>query len=325
VATSASDPLRIGVFGIGALGRHHTRILSSLEGVALEGIFDPRADVAAAVASEHGARAAASFEDLASRIDAAVLAAPTSVHGELGLALLDRGVHLLVEKPIAATLAEADALIALADARGRVLAVGHVEFHNPAVQALLDAGSDPRFIEIERLGTFSPRSLDVDVILDLMIHDLQILQAMDPSPVVEVRATGIPVLSDRIDIANARLAFASGLVANVTASRISGERVRKLRAFFRDRYFSLDYQAQEIKGYRLELAAGGRSILPANPTVVKAEPLRCELAAFVAACRGEEVRQVDGRAGRRALATALEVVAAAAAVATPVKGAAVLC
>ena len=317
--------LKVGVFGIGALGRHHTRILSGLEGVALEGIFDTRADVAAAVASEHGARVATSFDDLAGRIDAAVLAAPTSLHGELGLALLDRGVHLLVEKPIASTLAEADALIAAAEARGLVLAVGHVEFHNPAVQALLDAGSEPRFIEIERLGTYSPRSLDVDVILDLMIHDLQILQAMDSSPVVEVRATGIPVLSDRIDIANARIAFASGLVANVTASRISGERVRKLRAFFRDRYLSLDYQAQEIKGYRLELASGARSILPANPAVEKAEPLRCELVAFVAACRGEKVRQVDGRAGRRALATALEIVAAAESGPVSARDAAVLC
>jgi predicted dehydrogenase len=319
VATDGRPPLRVGVFGIGALGRHHTRILSGLEGVVLEGIFDTRADVAAAVGAEQGARVAATFDELAGQIDAAVLAAPTSLHGELGLALLERGIHLLVEKPIASSLEEADALIAAAEARRVVLAVGHVEFHNPAVQALLDAGSAPRFIEIERLGTFSPRSLDVDVILDLMIHDLQILQAMDPSPVVEVRAIGIPVLSERIDIANARLAFASGLVANVTASRISGERVRKLRAFFSDRYLSLDYQAQEIKGYRLEAsgdgeagAAGrGRSILPANPAVVKAEPLLCELTAFVASCRGESVRQVDGRAGRRALATALEVVGAA--------------
>ena len=313
--------LRMGVFGIGSLGRHHTRILSAFEGVTLEGIFDTRPDVAAAVAAEHGARVASSFDDLAGRIDAAVLAAPTTLHGELGLALLERGVHLLVEKPIASSLAEADALIAAAEARDLVLAVGHVEFHNPAVQALLDAGSGPRFIEIERLGTFSPRSLDVDVILDLMIHDLQILQAMDSSPVVEVRATGIPVLSERIDIANARLAFASGLVANVTASRVSGERVRKLRAFFPDRYLSLDYQAQEIKGYRLDLSAGGRAILPANPPVEKAEPLFCELAAFVASCKGHRVRQVDGRAGRRALATALEVVAAAAPAAATAVGA----
>ena len=311
MATEHSD-IRLGVFGIGALGRHHARILASFPGVKLEGIFDTRPEAAAAVAAEHGASVASSFDDLAGRIDAAVLAAPTSLHGELGLALLDRGVHLLVEKPIASTLAEADALIAAAEARGRVLAVGHVEFHNPAVQALLDAGSGPRFIEIERLATFSPRSLDIDVILDLMIHDLQILQAMDTSPVVEVRATGIPVLSERIDIANARLAFASGLVANVTASRISGERVRKLRAFFPDRYLSLDYQTQEIKGYRLDLSGGARAILPANPPVEKSEPLLRELTAFIASCRGEQVRQVDGRAGRLALATALDVVAAAA-------------
>jgi len=311
VATERGN-LRLGVFGIGALGRHHTRILSTFPGVTLEGIFDTRPEVASAVAAEYGAKVAASFDELAGRIDAAVLAAPTTLHGELGLALLERGVHLLVEKPIASSLAEADALIAAAESRNLVLAVGHVEFHNPAVQALLDAGSGPRFIEIERLGTYSPRSLDVDVILDLMIHDLQILQAMDASPVVEVRAVGIPVLSERIDIANARIAFASGLVANVTASRISGERVRKLRAFFSDRYLSLDYQAQEIKGYRLDLAGGARSILPANPPVEKSEPLLRELAAFLAACRGERVRQVDGRAGRLALAIALDVVAAAA-------------
>jgi predicted dehydrogenase len=317
--------LRLGVFGIGALGRHHTRILSTFPGVQLVGIFDTRPEVAAAVAAEHGARVAASFDELAGQIDAAVLAAPTTLHGELGLALLERGVHLLVEKPIAASLAEADALIAAADAGGRVLAVGHVEFHNPAVQALLDAGSGPRFVEIERLGTYSPRSLDVDVILDLMIHDLQILQAMDSSPVVEVRAVGVPVLSERIDLANARIAFASGMVANVTASRISGERVRKLRAFFSDRYLSLDYQAQEIKGYRLDLSGGTRAILPANPPVEKSEPLLRELAAFVAACRGEKVRQVDGRAGRLALATALDVVAAAAPATVSASGAGGLC
>ncbi|MEO8277551.1 MAG: Gfo/Idh/MocA family oxidoreductase [Thermoanaerobaculia bacterium] len=303
--------LRAGVFGIGALGRHHTRILSTLPGVELCGIFDTNSATAAAVAAEYGATVAPTFEDLADRIDIAVLAAPTSLHGELGLELLRRGVHLMVEKPIASTLAEADALIAAADAAGKVLAVGHVEFHNPAVQALLDTPASPRFVEIERLGTFSPRSLDVDVILDLMIHDLQILQSMDSSPVIEVRATGIAVLSERIDIANARIAFESGLVANVTASRISAERVRKIRAFFADRYLSLDYQAQEIKGYRLDTSAGARAILPANPPVTKAEPLHCELSAFVASCLGKSVRQVDGKAGRQALATALEVVAAA--------------
>ncbi len=300
-----------GVFGVGALGRHHTRILSTLEGADLVGIHDPRAETARQVAIEHGARAWESFDELADRIEVAVLAAPTVLHAELGEKLLARGVHVLVEKPIAASLAEADRMIELAAAKGRVLSVGHVEFHNPAVQALMGAGLAPRFVEIQRLGVFSPRSLDIDVILDLMIHDVQILQALDGSAVAEVRATGVPVLSERIDIANARLAFASGMVANVTASRVSGERVRKLRAFFGDRYVSLDYQAQEIKGYRLERSAGGRSILAADLAVEKAEPLRRELEAFLAACRGERVRHVDGVAGRAALATALEIVAAA--------------
>jgi predicted dehydrogenase len=234
-----------------------------------------------------------------------VVAVPTVAHAEIGGALLRRGLHVLVEKPIASTLAEADALLA---ARGdRVLAVGHVEFYNPAVQALLAAGLPPRFIEVERLAVFTPRSLDVDVVLDLMIHDLQILHVLDPSPVAEVRATGIAVLSSRVDIANARIALASGCVANVTASRVSAERVRKLRVFSPRRYHSLDYQQQEIKGYRLEAAGATPQIVKDDLAVEKAEPLRRELEAFVAACRGERVPLVDGGAGRQALATALAV------------------
>jgi predicted dehydrogenase len=218
----------------------------------------------------------------------------------------------MVEKPIAASLEEADRLIAAAGAAGRVLQVGHVEFHNPAVAALLASGGRPRFVEVERLGVFSPRSLDVDVILDLMIHDLHVLHAFDPAPVAEVRATGIAVLSDRIDIANARIALESGLVANLTASRVSAEKTRKLRAFFNDRYASLDYQAQELKGFRLDRSNGERRILPDDRAVERAEPLRRELECFVAACRGEANRGVGGPEARRALATALEVARAAA-------------
>jgi predicted dehydrogenase len=300
--------LRIGVVGVGAMGRNHVRILSSLPGAELAGIHDPCPEAAEAVAREHGARVFASLDELAERIEAAVLAVPTVSHAEVGCALLARGLHLLVEKPIAASLAEADRLIA---ARGdRVLAVGHVEFYNPAVQAVLGIGDPPRFVEVQRLGVFSPRSLDVDVVLDLMIHDLQILHALDPSPVAEVRATGIAVLSPRIDIANARVELASGCVANLTASRVSAERARKLRAFLPSRYYSLDYQAQEIRGYRLEETGGRRRIVPADLPIVHAEPLLCELEAFVAACRGEPAPLVDGPAGRQALATALAVVEA---------------
>ena len=309
--------LRAGVFGLGALGRHHTRILGDLPGVERIGVFDTRDETARAVAAEFGARLFPSFESLAGEIDVAVLATPTVSHAELGCDLLGRGVHLLVEKPIAASLEEADRLIAAAGAAGRVLQVGHVEFHNPAVAALLASGGRPRFVEVERLGVFSPRSLDVDVILDLMIHDLHVLHAFDPAPVAEVRATGIAVLSDRIDIANARIALESGLVANLTASRVSAEKTRKLRAFFNDRYASLDYQAQELKGFRLDRSNGERRILPDDRAVERAEPLRRELECFVAACRGEANRGVGGPEARRALATALEVARAAAGAAPP--------
>jgi predicted dehydrogenase len=302
--------LKVGVFGTGAMGRNHVRNLASLPGVELVGLFDPRAEVAAAVSAEFGTPAFASSGELAGNIEAAVLAVPTVAHAEMGCELLGRGLHLLIEKPLAGSLEEADRLIAAAAAARKILAVGHIEFWNPAVQALLQVGIPPQFVEIERLGVFSPRSLDVDVILDLMIHDLQILHALDPSPVVEVRTTGIAVLSDRVDIANARIELASGAVANLTASRVSAERARKLRAFLPSRYYSLDYQAQEIRGYRLEDGDGGRRIVPENLTVERAEPLRRELEGFVAACRGEAPVAVDGSAGRRALETALAVVAA---------------
>jgi predicted dehydrogenase len=304
--------LRVGVFGTGALGRHHTRLLGALPGVERVGVYDPRPEAAHAMAAEFGARVHAGFDELAGAIDAAVVAAPTVAHADLGVSLLERGVHVLVEKPIAATLEEADRLIAAAARAGRVLAVGHVEFHNPAVEALLTAGGGPRFVEVQRLGVFSPRSLDVDVIADLMIHDLQILQSLDRSGIREVRATGIPVLSGRIDMVNVRLEFESGMVANVTASRVASERVRKLRAFYADRYRSLDYQTQEIKGYRLETAGGERRILPEAIAVEKAEPLRRELEEFVKACRGESARVVGGAGARAALATAIEVAARAA-------------
>lgn len=302
---AAVSELRAGVVGTGALGRHHARLLSDLAGVRLVGIVERRREVAEAIAAEYRTRIFPSVADLAQEIDLAVVAVPTVDHVEVGCELLAAGVHVLVEKPMAPSLAEADRLLAAAG--DRVLGVGHVEFFNPAVQALLAAGAAPRFVEAQRLSTFGPRSLDVDVVLDLMIHDLQLLHALDPSPLAEVRATGIAVLSARVDIANARLAFASGAVANVTASRVSAERVRKLRIFSPSRYHSLDYQAQEIKGYRLIAEGESRRIAPDDLPVARGEPLRRELEAFVARCRGEAGAWVDGHAGRRALATALAV------------------
>jgi predicted dehydrogenase len=311
--TAAAMPeVRIGVVGTGVMGRHHVRNLAAIPGATLVGIYDARAEVAEAIAGEHGTRAFARMEELADGIEAAVVAAPTVHHAEIGCALLARGIHVLIEKPIAPSLAEADRLIeAREKASGMpVLAVGHVEFYNPVVQALLGLGVPPRFVEVQRLGIFSPRSLDVDVVLDLMIHDLQILHALDPSPVAEVRATGIAVLSHRVDIANARVELESGCVANLTASRVSAERTRKLRAFLPSRYYSLDYALQEVHGYRLEEADGQRSILKDDLPAEKAEPLRRELEAFLAACRGETAPLVDATAGRQALATALAVVEA---------------
>ncbi|MCG8461319.1 MAG: hypothetical protein MI919_33960, partial [Holophagales bacterium] len=219
---------------------------------------------------------------------------------------LEWGRHLLVEKPMASSLAEADAMLA---ARGddQVLAVGHVESYNPAVQALLGQGQPPRFVEAQRLSPFTPRSLDVDVILDRMIHDLQILHALDPSPIAEIRCTGIDVLSSRIDIATARIELESGVTANVTASRVSAEPVRKLRVFQHRRYFSIDYREQELKGFRLEEEGEKKVILPVELEVPRVEPLRAELEAFAAVCRGRDRPYVSGEAGRRALETALRV------------------
>ena len=295
--------------GTGSLGRHHVRILSVLPNVQLVGLFDLRPDVAEAVATEFGTHSFPNLAELASEIEAAVVAVPTTDHAEVGCSLLERGIHTLVEKPIAPNLKEADALVQAA--KTAVLAVGHVEFYNPAVEQLLGIEQTPGFVEIHRLAAFSPRSLDVDVVLDLMIHDLQILHALDDSPVAEVRATGISVLSESIDIANARIALTSGCVANLTASRVSADRVRKLRAFLPSRgYYSVDYQEQEIRGFRLAQEGKTRQIVPDPLEVEKAEPLKRELECFVAACGQWPGRLVDGIQGRRALKTALRVLAA---------------
>ena len=302
-AAARPERLRLGVVGTGAMGRHHVRILAALPEADLVGIYDQRPEVAAALAAEHGTHSFSSLEELTSQVDAVVLAVPTYAHAQIGCELLSAGIHLLVEKPMAATLEEADRLL---DAAGdRVLAVGHVEFFNPAVQALLAVDEAPRYVEVQRLSPFTPRSLDVDVILDLMIHDLQLLHELDPSPIQEVRATGIDVLTERIDIASVRLELASGTVANVNTSRVSAEGVRKLRVYLATRYFSVDYRKQEIKGFGLKQEGEQRLIMPEQLSVHRCEPLRAELEAFIAACAGREVGYVSGAAGRRALATAL--------------------
>ncbi len=301
--------MRIGVVGTGALGRHHVRILTEDPAAELVGIFDADRSVAERVGNEFGAEVFDDLDSLAEGLEAAVVAVPTVDHCEVGCNLLGRGIHVLVEKPIASTLEEADRLVAAAG--DRVLAVGHVEYFNPAVQRLMGVEGQAGFVEIHRLAVFTPRSLDIDVVLDLMIHDLQILHALDDSPVSEVRATGISVLSSRIDIANARVALESGCVANITASRVSSQKVRKLRVFFPDQgYYSVDYQEQEVQGFRLQVGDESRNIIPDPLLVEKREPLQEELGAFLERCRGEDSVLVDGRQGRRALKTAFRVLEA---------------
>lgn len=288
------------------MGRHHVRILSESPEAELVGICDRDAAVAQALSDAHGVPVFDSVSRLADEVEAMVLAVPTVEHAELGVGLLKRGLHLLVEKPIASTLAEADVLLEAASSS--ILAVGHVEFFNPAVQALLALEQPTGFVEIHRLAAFKPRSLDIDVVLDLMIHDLQILHALDPSPIAEIRATGINVLTQKVDIANVRIELESGCVANVTASRISAEAIRKLRVFLTDSYYSLDYHEQTLQGVRLLGDSATRQLVPQLPEIHKAEPLKAELDAFLAACRGDARTVVTGDDGRRALATALQVI-----------------
>lgn len=291
------------------MGANHVRVLSRMESAELVGVYDVMSEKAERVAADHGTSAFGELAGLLDAVDGVVLATPTVSHAEVGCEILGRGRHLLVEKPIADSLADADALLAAAGSLQ--LAVGHVEYFNPAVQTLLDTEiGTPGFVEIHRLAAFSRRSLDIDVVLDLMIHDLQILHALDGSELTDLRATGVSVLSERADIANARLELASGCVANITASRVSAERIRKLRVFAPPTYYSIDYHQQQVAGVALELSGGERRFVPSRLEVQPADSLERELAAFVGAIRGQPVSQVDGRQGRRALETALAVAAA---------------
>ena len=303
-----ADTIRAAVVGVGHLGRHHARILAALEGVSLAAVVDTDAGRAAEVAASTGARPLADYRELAGQVDAVSIAAPTELHHEIALAFLRQGVAVLVEKPMTRTLAEADELIAAAAASGATLAVGQTERYNPAVAAVLPFITTPRFIEVHRLGVFPDRSLDIDVIFDLMIHDLDLIASMVASEVTSVEAVGVPVLTPKFDIANARLRFASGCIANLTASRISRERVRKIRFFQPDSYISIDYAAQEVEGWRLVRRDGQRpSIEGGALPVQKDEPLRRELADFIGAVRERRRPVVDGEAGRAALALATRI------------------
>ncbi len=302
-------PLRVAVVGVGHLGQHHARLLAAMDGVELVGVVDIRQERAAEIAGRHATTAYTEFSDVLGEVDAVSIAVPTEAHVDVALPFLERKVAVLVEKPLAASIADVDRLIAAAEASGALLGAGHTERFNPAVTAGIPLIHDPRFIEVHRLGTFPERSLDIDVIFDLMIHDLDLLLEV-VGEVINVEAVGVNVLTPRTDIANARLKFASGCIANLTASRISRDRVRKARFFQRESYLSIDFAAQEVESYRLVPQPGGRpTIQGGRVDVASDEPLRRELEDFVAAAREGRPTAVRPRAAREALALATRLAA----------------
>jgi predicted dehydrogenase len=308
-AAGETQRIRVAVVGTGEFGRNHARVYRELEGVELVGVYDLSAARAAAVAQEFQTTSFHSLEELRGRVDAATVAVPTVAHATVGCRLLEMGFDVLVEKPIAVDLAEADALLQAAKKYGRILQVGHVERFNPAVIAVEPILNRPLFFEVHRLGVFTPRSLDVDVIYDLMIHDLDILLALVNEPVVEVKAVGIPVLTEKVDIAHARLEFAGGAVANITASRVSTERVRKMRFFQQHEYISLDYARRDALRIGVKKPGPQPEFGFEKLNAPAVEPLHAELEAFVEASRSRKEPRTNGAAGRAALELASRVMA----------------
>jgi predicted dehydrogenase len=332
---SDQKPLRVAVVGAGAFGRNHLRVYRELEGATLVAVVDQDPETAAAAAGQYGIAGFTSIEAMLAdklHLDAASICVPTIHHLATARPLLEAGIDLLIEKPLAASLEDADKLIALASQGGRIVQTGHLERFNPAVTAARALLNRPMFFESHRMSVFTPRSLDVDVVLDLMIHDLDIVLSFVDSPVREVRAVGLAVLSPTVDIANVRLEFENGCVANLTASRVSTERIRKLRFFQPHQYLSLDYARQDLLLIDVTAAAGLSTVEltaliekhskpeapgePKHPTagmnmskvaVAPGEPLRLELESFLEAVRARTTPVVDAPAGRRALALALEI------------------
>ncbi len=310
-------PINVAVVGVGAFGRNHARVYHQLQQqggpVRLVAVVDRDLDRTNAIANEFAARPFPSIEQLMDAgiaIAAASVAVPTVEHLRAARLLLHAGVDLLIEKPVTPTLAEADELIQVAEASGRVVQVGHLERFNPAVRATSALITRPMFFEVHRLSVFTPRSLDIDVVLDLMIHDLDVVLSFVNSPVKEIRAVGLPILSGKVDIANVRIEFESGCVANFTASRVSTERVRKLRFFQPQQYISIDYGRQDVIVFSVG-EKGTPSVNPqismSKPSVAAEEPLAAEIKAFLHAVRARSKPVVSLADGRRALALALDI------------------
>jgi predicted dehydrogenase len=299
--------IRVAVFGVGYMGKFHAEKFAALEEAELVAVADASAARAAEVGKALGCAHATDYRELLGKVDAACVAAPTEKHHEVARACLEAGLHVLVEKPIATTLAQADELIALAKQKGLVLQVGHLQRFNPAFQALAADAARPLFVDIERLAPFKARGTDVDVVLDLMIHDLDLALALARAPVERVSASGFRVLTDAIDIANARIEFADGTIASLSASRVSQSPVRKLRVFRHDGYVSADLQGQKLRHVRKSGAGGEGGIDVDERSFERTDELRAQAADFLRAVRERGAPLVTGEQGRRILALALDV------------------
>jgi predicted dehydrogenase len=297
------EKVKVGIIGVGYLGTQHARILSYLEEAELKAVADVNFRKALEIGNRHGVQYYQNYQDMIDEIDAAVVATPTVEHFAISMALLKRGKSVLVEKPITATIEEGERLVETAAQKGLILQVGHLERFNPAVEAVEDLITDPKFLEVQRLGSFSARSLDIDVVLDLMIHDLDIIMALIKDEVVGIKSSGIHVLSEKVDIATARLEFKSGCVATLTASRVHQGKVRKLRIFEPTSYYSIDYIDQEVKVFPLH----GRQTDIKTLKIQKEEPLKKELKNFLDSVRTGHTAKVTGEEGLRALRLAYGV------------------
>jgi predicted dehydrogenase len=304
----SNGPFRAGVAGVGAIGKNHARVMSEIAAtsggsIQFSAIYDVDQSRAEELAAQLGTRAVSDLAAFAEAVDAATIAVPTTHHKTVGGALLEAGKHVLIEKPISDALDEAQWLVHKAEEKGLILQVGHIERFNPVMRQLEERMSNPRFIETHRLSPFPNRSIDIGVVLDLMIHDIEIVLHLVKSPLIDVDAVGIPVLTRREDIANARMKFANGCIANLTVSRVSPEKMRKIRVFQSDCYLSLDYQEQSGWIYRKE----GMTIAREEVQIEKDEPLKCELAAFIDCARQGKRPVVTGQEGAEALRIALQI------------------
>ena len=310
-------PIRAGVIGVGHLGQHHARLYASLPGSQLIGVVDQSIERAQVVAERHGARVFRTADELLPHVDVVSIAVPTSGHYAVAQACLNAGKHVLVEKPIAITLEEAQELVQLAKQRGCCLQVGHSERFNPIMAMMRPFIGQPVFIECHRLSSFSERGIDVDVVLDLMIHDLDLVLSLNPGPVEEVRAAGVAVLSSSIDIANARIQFQSGCVANLTSSRVSTNKMRRLRLFQRDNYLSIDFQTRQGMICRRNAKAGERPAVEVEQFQGgDEEPLKLQLESFLHAAGTGTRPVVSGEDGAAAVDIAHQVLRAIAAFAS---------